>query len=77
MLGALLGPNLAYPAVSEDADLLRDMSVANLLVESLIQHYGKLFGDGSAACLSDCTCIRPIVLVFQLLTLMFVVCDVA
>ncbi|ELR17747.1 RhoGAP domain containing protein [Acanthamoeba castellanii str. Neff] len=54
-LGALLGPNLAYPAVSEDADLLRDMSVANLLVESLIQHYGKLFGDGSAACLSDCT----------------------
>jgi len=46
--GALLGPNLAYPAVSEDADLLRDMSIANLLVEFLIQHYDKLFGTDGA-----------------------------
>jgi hypothetical protein len=57
--GALLGPNLAYPAVSEDADLLRDMSVANLLVECLIQHYGKLFGDESAAGATECTCATP------------------
>ncbi|KAL6076864.1 Rho GTPase-activating protein 17 [Balamuthia mandrillaris] len=42
-LAALIGPNIAYPRISDDASLLRDLNNANTLVQIMIDHFYDIF----------------------------------